>query len=201
VLSKNLLLLNVPQIDPTANFQFVYNTITKGWSIFSGWPAQCWATLNNVTYFGGYQKVYTAFTGYKDGAAVDGTGGSIYTAAGQQAFTYLDDRYRARQKHFTLMRMNLISASSSPNIALGANTEFDTSPPDNIGAAVPITSSLWDTALWDSATWGGSVGNYNAWQSIAASGYCVSPVIAVSVLAETQWVSTDLVFEIGGVLS
>jgi hypothetical protein len=197
VLSKNLLILNVPQINPMSNVQFAYNTITKGWSLFTGWPAQCWATLNNIVYFGGYQQVCVAFAGFKDGAASDGTGGAIYTATAQQAFTYLENR--ARQKHFKLARLNLVSASPSPNFQLAVNTDFDTTPPANIGAAVPVVSSLWDVATWDSGTWAGSISNYNAWQSVANAGYCVSVIIAVSVLAETTWVSTDLIFEVGGV--
>lgn len=199
VLEKNLLVLNVPQIDPTANVQFVYNTITKGWSLFTGWPAQCWTTLNRATYFGGYQQVCAAFSGYKDAAAADGSGGTIYTAAAQQAFTYLTDR--ARQKHFTLARLNLVSASAQPSFLIAVNTDFDTAPPANIGAAISTASSLWDIALWDTAAWAGGATNYNAWQSTASSGYCASVVLAISVLAETTWVSTDIVYETGGVLT
>jgi hypothetical protein len=198
VLAKNLLVLNVPQIDPLANVQFIYNTITKGWSLFTGWPAQCWATLGNTTYFGGYQEVRIAFTGFKDGADVDGNGGAVYSAIAQQSFTYLEDR--ARQKHFTLARLNMVSAAAQPNFQIAVNTDFSTTPPANIGAAVPIVTSLWDIDLWDTAEWGGGISNYNAWQSVAASGYCASVILAVSVLAETTWVSTDLVYEVGGVL-
>lgn len=201
VLSENLLVVNVPQINPTDNFQFVFNTITRGWSVFSGWAAQCWATLGNTHYFGGYQQVCIAFSGTKDGAASDGTGGSIYTAAGQQAGSYLSEHARARNKHCTAMRLNLTTASPNPTVALAINVDFDRTPPSSIGAAVPITQSLWDTASWDAATWGGGLSNYNAWQSVAAHGYWVSPVVAVSVLGETQWDSTDVMFELGGILT
>lgn len=199
VLARNLLVLNVPQINPLQNIQFVYNTITKGWSLFTGWPAQCFATLRNQTYFGGYQQVCLAFSGSRDGADANGNGGSIYNATGQQSFTYLDER--ARQKHVTLARINLVTASSQPNFSLALNADFNTSAPANLGTVVPITTSLWDLAAWDDGKWSGGLTNYNAWQSANATGYCVSVIVAIAVGAPTTWVSTDIVYEKGGVLS
>lgn len=199
ITNKNLILVNVPQINPLKNIQLVYNTVTEGWSLFTGWPAQCFTSLGTSHYFGGFQEVCTAFVGYKDGADATGEGGSIYTATGQQAFNYIDDV--ATNKHFTAARINLTTASGSPIILLGANTDFETTPPANIGVAIPITQSLYDVAFWDQGEWVGGLTNYNAWQSVSASGYCVSVTVAVSVLAAANWVSTDLVFERGGIFS
>lgn len=200
VLNKNLLILNVPQINPDQNVQFVFNTITKGWTLFTGWPAQCFAQLNGQTYFGGNGKVMLGFVGYRDNALSDGTGGSIYTAFAQQAYSYLEDNYRARQKRFTLARLNLITAAASPTFMLGVNTDFNTQAPSAIGSAVPSSVSLWGMALWDIAHWPAGATNYNAWQGIQAMGYNASITIAVSSLAATTWTTTDIVFEVGGVL-
>lgn len=204
VLSKNLLILNVPQIDPKQNIQFVYNTITKGWTQFSGWPAQCWATQGTTTLFGGYQQVCTAFSGYRDGAANDGSGGTTIMAGAQSAFTYLDDYLgvgaRALQKHCTLARLNLVTAASSPTIMVSVNADFSTDAPANPGAAAPTLTSQWDQAQWDQAVWGGNLSNSNVWQSVQAVGSCLSVNIVFQVLAETTWVSTELMLTVGGVL-
>jgi hypothetical protein len=196
--SKNLLLVNVPQIDPLRNVQLVYSKITKGWSLFEGWPAQCWETLGTQHFFGGFQEVCTAFSGYKDGADADGEGGSIYTASGQQAFSYLDEI--STQKHCTLARVNLTTGSGNPTFVIGANADFSTNPPQNVGAAAPVIASLWNVALWDVDLWSTGSNNYAAWQSIAAHGYCVSITIAMSVLSPTTWISTDIVYERGGLI-
>ena len=201
VLSKNLLVLNVPQIDPKKNVQFIYNTITKGWSLFTGWPAQCWATLGGVTYFGGLGEVCQAFVGYRDGAAYNGTGGVQYIATAQQAFTYISDGLRSRTKHITLARPNIVSASPTPSLLVAVNADFSTTPPSSVGAAAPVLSSLWDVAVWDSSVWSGQLNNYNAWQSVSSTGYCHSVTIAMSALAETTWVSTDLVYTVGGMVT
>lgn len=198
VLSKNLLVLNVPQINPMNNLQFIYNTITKGWALFTGWPAQCWATLNGATFFGGFQQVCSAFTGYKDGAGADGQGGLTYTASAQQAFTYGSDTARARQKHVTMARLNIRSESTSPNMFLAVNADFSTAVPTAVGSAVPVLTSLWDVDKWDQGTWGGQINSYNAWQTVTAYGYCFSVIVSISVQAATVWDSTDFVFTVGG---
>lgn len=200
VLSKNLLVLNVPQINPMNNLQFIYNTITHGWSLFTGWPAQCWATLNGATFFGGFQEVCTAFSGYKDGANSDGEGGTTYTASAQQAFTYGSDTARARQKHVTMARLNIRSESTAPTMLLAVNTDFSTAVPTSVGSSVPVLTSLWDIDTWDSGVWGGQINNYNAWQTVTAYGYCFSVIVSISVQAATVWDSTDFLFTVGGII-
>ncbi|WP_445940439.1 hypothetical protein, partial [Pseudomonas sp.] len=91
-LAKNIIIVNVPQIDPNSNFQFVLNTNTGGWSVFTGWPAQCWESIGNETYFGAYEKVMWAFQGYKDNALYDGTGGDVYSSLVATAFNYFENR-------------------------------------------------------------------------------------------------------------
>jgi hypothetical protein len=198
VLSKNLLILNVPQIDPTQNVQLIFNTITKGWSLFTGWPAQCWATLNGDTYFGGLGKVCLAFSGYRDNANYNGSDGTTYIASCQQAANYFEKT--SVLKRFTTARINLITLIGSPSLLLTVNTDFNTSAPASISAAVPPTSSLWGIATWGSSTWSAGLQNYNAWQTVSGVGYSGSIALAISVLGETVWVSTDWIYETGGLL-
>ena len=71
----NVMLLNIPQSSTANNFQFAYNTITQGWTQFTGWPASTWGVFNNSVYFGAPGQVCLAFIGYSDGADINGNGG------------------------------------------------------------------------------------------------------------------------------
>lgn len=195
-LARNLLILNVPQINPDQNFQFIYNTITGGWSAFTGWPAQCWATLGSMVFFGANGKVCQAFNGYKDNANFDGSGGDVYTATAQQAFSYFDKP--GMKKRFVRAKVNLVTASGAPNVRLDCNTDFNLSAPASIGSATPSSAAVWGQAIWGVAEWSGGLQNYNAWQTLGAIGYAGSIVLAVAVQAETLWVSTEWEIEPGG---
>jgi len=196
-LARNLLILNIPQINPDNNIQFIYNTITGGWSLFTGWPAQCWATLGNQVYFGANGKVCLAFAGYKDNANADGSGGDVYTATGQQSQN--DFEKPGQKKRFVRAKVNMQTAAGIPNVLLGCNVDYDVSPPANIGTALPSSSSSWGTGIWGTSEWAGSgLQNYNEWQTLGPIGYSGAIVIAVSVLAETLWISTDWEIELGG---
>jgi len=195
---RNLVLVNVPQIDPNQNVQFVMNTITKGWSLFVGIPARSWATLNNRSYFGGVDYVGVAFTGFRDNTSADGSGGSTFYGSAQQAFSYFDERARSKRVHTA--RVNLDSNSTAPSFQIGVNADFDMTPPSAIGVSAPTSTSLWGISVWGTATWSSGFSNYNEWQSVGAVGYCLAPTIIISSQAETTWVSTDLVFEMGGII-
>lgn len=197
-ISNNLLILNVPQINPEDNLQFVFNTVTKGWSLFTGWPAQAWASLNGDMYFGGNGEVLLAFQGFKDNANADGSGGNIYTGTAQQAFSYFERP--GQKKRFVMARLNLVTATGNPNIAIGCNVDFNVTPPNSIGSATPVSSAVWGTSLWGVGEWSGGLQNLNQWQTIGGEGYAAAITIAVSSLAETLWVSTDWVYEPGGTI-
>jgi hypothetical protein len=196
-LSRNLLILNIPQINPNQNLQFIYNTITGGWSLFEGWPAQCWATLGNAVYFGANGKVCLAFVGFKDNADAVGNGGDVYTALALQSAN--DFQKPGQRKRFVRAKVNMRTAVGIPNVRLDCNVDFATKAPASIGSAVPNTAAAWDTALWNRSEWAASgLSNYNEWQSLGPIGNYGAISMAVSVLAETMWISTDWEIELGG---
>jgi hypothetical protein len=195
--ARNLLILNVPQVNPDANVQFVYNTITGGWSLFTGWPAQCWGTLGDQVFFGNDGTVSLAFSGYKDGAGVDGNGGNIYTATAQQAFNYFEKP--GIKKRFVRAKVNLLSASGRPNVRIGCNVDWSTASPVNLGSASATSASIWGIDTFGDAEWSGAgLINSNDWQTLGPIGYAGSLVIAVAVLSETVWHSTEWELEPGG---
>lgn len=195
-LARNLLILNVPQINPDSNIQFIYNTITGGWSLFTGWPAQCWATLGDQVFFGNNGSVSVAFVGYKDGATVDGLGGNTYTALAQQAFSYFEKP--GIKKRFVRAKVNLLSASGKPNVRLACRVDWSTEAPQNVGTASASDAATWGSSIFGAAEWSGSgLINSNDWQTLGPIGYAGSLVIAVSVLSETVWLSTEWELEPG----
>lgn len=197
--NENLLLINIPQVSLAGSLQLVFQSETGGWSLFTGLPANCWTNLNGVIYFAGGTSVWQAFTGYKDAVAVDGTGGKPYTTIVQQAFTTLG--VTGANKHVSLMRVNLLSSSTKNSLKMVVKTDFDVSPPDNIPSIATSSSSLWDTARWDAEVWGSNSVSISRWQGANASGTYVSVILVIQVSTETVWTSTDLVYQVGGILS
>lgn len=195
---KNLLIVNVPQINAEASFQFVYNTITKGWTQFTGWPAQCWAYLNGNMYFGGNGYVAKAFQGYKDRANGDGSGGDSYTAFVQQAFDYFE--LPGQNKAYRMARCNLSTATATPMVSIGCNVDFNLQSPSGTMSTPPSTGNVWDVARWNSSSWGYGGQNYQEWAGISGIGYCAGLTMAISVNNYTIWTSTDWVYEPGGVI-
>lgn len=199
VFRKNLILINVPQADPTANLQLVLNTTTGGWSLFSGIEAQHWLSYNNNEYFAGTGgKVYQGFFGYRDKASTTGTGGNPYVSTAQSAFNYFEDR--ARQKRFTMARPNLLSTTTAPLVNVSVNTDFNINYVDTVISTPPVSASTWDASLWDAALWAGGLVNFNVWQSANGVGYAQSTALTIGVKSETYWLATDLVYEVGGMV-
>lgn len=196
--SHNLLIINVPQADRAQNFQLVLQTITGGWSVWTGMPAQSWVTFGADEFFAGNGKVFRAFAGYKDAAVYAGTGGVGYIASAQQSFNYFEDR--ARNKRFTMARLNLLSSTSNPQTQIGVNTDFNVTTYDTVSSGSASGASIWGTSIWNTATWQGTLTNINDFQSVSGIGYCGSITAALNVNSETLWVASDVMFEVGGLI-
>ena len=197
--NEHLLVINIPQITLSGNIQFAFNSETGGWSLFTGLPANCWASLNGEVYFAGGTSVWKAFVGYKDAVGLDGTGGRPYSAIVQQAFSTLG--VPGNNKHVSLIRTNLISTTSRTSMKISVKTDFDVSPPNNIPTVSSGTASLWDVSSWDLNNWGSDNVAMSRWQGASGSGTYISIILVIQVIDETVWTSSDLVFEVGGILS
>lgn len=193
VASENLLIVNIPQLAVDGNIQFVMNTTTLGWALFTGIPAVKWANLNGETYFISKNKIHHAFQGFKD----DST--KSYTSIIQQAFSTLG--MSGANKHATLVRANLISGSSNINLKIAIKTDFDISAPDNVPSVVPQVASLWDSSYWDGNNWGSDTVALSRWNGTNAYGVFHSVILVLQAESETIFTSSDLVFQVGGIIS
>jgi hypothetical protein len=188
---KNKLLVNVPSAEGAISHQWVMNTINGSWTKFTAWNANCFAVLQDTLYFGGNTIVYTADTGEDDS-------GANITADVQQAYSYFGNK--GQVKKFTMARpIFLTTGDIVPALVL--NTDFK----DRVPVASPTYStsatSLWDTSTWDVSSWALGDVLLTNWQSVSGVGH--SGGIRVKVASaglEVNWVSTDIVYEKGGVL-
>jgi hypothetical protein len=190
--TENALIVNVPVVTNNTQYQYCMNTITKAWTRFIGWNADCFEVWNNKLYFGTVGKVCQAWVGTSDsGAAINGEA--------QQAY----NSFRLRgHKQITLTRPN-IAISGSVNLQIRFDTDFETDPTFsqiNIGSS---GTALWDSATWDSAQWGGDLEQLQSlWLSINnRPGYFQSFRLRVQTSVATfTWTSTDFVVRAGGIL-
>ena len=185
---NNALIVNIP-VSTGAQQQFVMNNITKAWSRFTGWYANCWALLDDTPYFGTNGVVAKAWTtDYADNDT------AIPTRA-LQAFNYFETR--GVIKYFTRGRPTIYS-NGVPAISIGVNVDFQTA--DIVGALSfsPTAYGLWDTGLWSQALWGSDTVVSNNFVGLQGIGYCAAVNFNSSSKNLTlEWASTDIVYQLG----
>lgn len=188
----NKLIINVPQVENSIQYQYVMNTITGAWCKFTGWNACCFAELEDSLYFGcGDGNVYEADTGDDD------NGSNIETDV-QQAFSYFGAP--GQIKKFSLARPIFIT-NGDLNPAITLNIDFGTMLPTYAPSFTTSGTSLWDSSPWDTSMW--SVGDTisKKWQSVTGVGYSGGLRVKTTTKnISVQWVSTDFTYEAGGVL-
>lgn len=187
---ENQLYLNVPVSEGSAQQQYVMNTITKAWCNFTGWNANCWEIYNDDVYFGGNGYVAKAWSGL-----VDDT--SDIPGFGIQSFQYYGS---AAEKQCTMIRPHLLT-NGSPSVYVNVNTDFNLSDTTAALSFSPVSYAAWGSAIWDSSVWGAGLTPVADWQGATGIGFCFAPIFKVASQGiEVQWVSSDMVFQQGGVL-
>lgn len=189
--SGNKLIVNVPQVQNSVQYQYVMNTITGAWCRFTGWNAACFEILTDQLYFGGNTVVCLADTGFSDN-------GAIITADIKPAFSYFG--YPGRNKRFTNVRPILL-ADGAVAASLALNVDFG----DTFPSATPNFSgsggSLWDVTPWDLVAWGGVSIISKNWQTVTGVGFAATMRMRIaSSTYQITWQSTDFAFELGGIL-
>lgn len=196
---RNVLLLNIPQSSTANNFQFCFNTVTDGWTQFTGWGAQCWGLFNNSLFFGGTGQVCLAFIGYSDGADINGNGGNNIIATALTAFTFMEKP--GVLKHVHQVKPFIVTGASNPTIRVGVNTDFSLIPIVGSATLNPITGAVWDSATWDNgaATWVGSLTTYNQWSTpLCYPADALAFAVSISATSQTMWTGTGWIIEPAG---
>ncbi len=186
----NQLYLNVPVATGSMQQQFVQNNITKAWCNFEGWHANCWELWQDEPYFGGNGFVGHAWNGASD------NGGNIQGTA-LQAFNIYGT---ALQKQCKMIRPHFLS-NGVINVFGDVNVDYDITDHSAQLSSSLLTFGVWDSGVWDAALWASDFIPLADWQGVTSIGYSLAPFIRTASLGSSlQWVATDLLFEVGGVL-
>lgn len=187
---ENMIILNVP-VSTGGQLQFVMNSITGSWCQFSGWAANCWELFNDDIYFGGSGIVGKAWNGLTDN-------GSNIACDALQAFSWF--KTPGIIKRFPLVRP-IIQTDGTPMLLGALNIDGDTSDNTAPLSFTPTSYGVWDSAVWDSGIWGGGLNVSAVFQGTTGQGRSAGMRLkCASQGIQVQWLSTDFIFERGGIL-
>lgn len=152
------LIVNVPQIAGMTQLQLVMNTVTGSWGQFTGMNAGCWATANDLLYFGGNSGVvYQADIGYLDNSEqIQWECQTSWQAWGGKA-----------NKYFTAVRPIMLTGGGI-SFAIGVDVDFVVTTPQGTLLTPTLTGMVWPWT-WP-GTWGGQNSLNAEWQSVGSIG-------------------------------
>jgi hypothetical protein len=184
------LIINVPRIEGSDAIQYVMNTNHGAWTKFTGWNANCFEALGDDLYFGGDGVVYKCDTGESDD-------GDVINAVCQQAFSYFGTK---QQKKFQMVRpIFLTNGNLRPAIVM--NTDFEQTRTTVAPSFSSAGGSEWDLSDWDTSDWVSGDNIRKNWQSVTGVGYSGGiRMVTQTENLSCRWQSTDVLFEVGGVL-
>lgn len=189
----NFVLVNIP-ITASYTVQYVMNSITGAWCVFTGWLANAWEVFNEALYFASDTKTGKAWVGQSDfGAAIVGRAQQAYSTFGNIA----------RQKHFKLVRP-LVTIDGTVTLQLGFDADYAVSDFSSVTTTAPALGYAWDdpATKWDQVTWGPDSESKREWATVFAKEcYAAAFRLQVATTSVTlKWSATDFVYEVGGVL-
>jgi hypothetical protein len=190
---RNMMILNVPLVENTTQYQYATNTITGAWCRFTDIQSNCWGLYNGKLYFGSGSLIG------KFGDSASDNGGVINGDL-LPSFSYMADEVRSNLKKFNLVRP-LILSNGSPSILAALNVDFTTDTPSAPLNFTPQSVFTWDVSIWDEAFWGGGEEILKSWQTFGAVGTCASFRLIAAVGGFTLKLQAyDYVFEVGEIL-
>jgi len=151
---------NIPSVSGSQSKQLVRNIFTGSWSPFSGQNAFCWATYNDVLYFGGGAgKVFKADT-------TQAHANANIEASVDFAYNYFGRRDVI--KHLDMIAPIMIT-NGDVSLSSGVDTDFKQSTLENTINISAIEGSEWDVGEWDSAEWADDEAYINAHYSVGST--------------------------------
>lgn len=184
-----MLIFNVPQ-SATTQHQYVFNTITRSPTRFTGVNALCWGLQNDLAYFGGTDGVV-----YKFDTGTDDNGASINGDA-LPAFQYFGTKQSV--KAFKMVQP-IFESSGNPSAALDLNVDFQVKAPTGVATPSPTAAAKWGVAKWGVGLWGSSNLIFKGWRGVRGIGRSASLRVRVSTTtSRPSWIATDFIYSVGG---
>jgi hypothetical protein len=188
--ARNMAIFNVPAASGAFD-QFVFNTISRAPSRFTGVPARCWGLLAGLPYFGAQDSVCLFDSGSTDN-------GATITAVAVQAPNAFGSR---PQKKMFRRVQPILRAANAPNFGVDLALDYRTFTglPAVVGA--DVGSVLWDGGLWDSTAWSDLlvIDEMRGVRGIGRTG-AVRLVVDTGVAGRVAWVGTNILYVPGGLL-
>lgn len=151
-----LVLINVPEASAK---QYVFSTLSNGWSRFTGWNARHWHNHNGDTYFASTDTVYKAFEGTTDG-------GQPIRWSMRTSYQVLTNGFN---KPMPELVRPLIAFTQPAAYSVGFARDYkDQYLLENIPAGSTGSTGIWNTSLWNAALWGGGFVLQDGWYTIPA---------------------------------
>lgn len=196
----NMVMVNIPSTD-TTSYQYVQNDITKAWSEFIGYEANCWELHQQLPFYGSFGAVYRAWEQNTDDALVSDLGevtpGAEIRAEAQTTFSFYNEG--ALQKQFQMVRPVILSAGEF-RLSFSTNVDFSFQSTLSPAAFQSYIPGKWDEGFWDQARWAGGLRTFMEWQGAQGLGICASIRLLIRSTSETYWATTDWLYEPGGVM-
>lgn len=196
--TDNALLALIPEEgEPTT--QWAYSYLTKGWFPCADLPMLSAAVWNGQLFFGTTDGRVCVNQGNLDNVLLSDPNVSSPISWGVlHAYQTLGT---ARLKRVHMVRPVLLSDSPDSLVTAGARYDFDLTPLNApSGSAATSGAALWDTAIWDVDLWGGD--SFPTARLLGATGLgrAVSVAVRGTSSTETILASTDVMFDVGGLL-
>lgn len=196
----NMVMVNIPNTTTTA-FQYVQNDITKAWSEFLGYNANCWELFDQLPVFGSFGAVYRAWEQWTDNAIVPNTGdvilGQPIRSEAQSSFSFFNEG--PLQKQFHMVRPVIVSQGQF-QLSFSTNVDYSFDSPLSPASFASYLPGKWDEGLWDSAVWAGGLRTFMQWLGAEGIGTNASIRMLLTSSSETYWASVDWLYEPGGVM-
>lgn len=193
----NKILINVPQVAGSIQYQYVMNTITGAWCRFTGWNANCFATLGDTLYFGSNLGaaansafVAKADTGYSDN-------GAFIFGEAKTAFQYFGAPGHEKQM---LMVRPIFSTAGIMKAALAMDMDFADAYPTATPTFSGTSGTAWDAGAWDAIPWGDGSSIKKDWQGVTGVGDAGAlHMRLVNNTSAVQWQAVQYLYKVGGI--
>lgn len=159
---EQALIVITPNNIQTNSLQYVFGSISGGWSEMTGVPMLSIEVHDGEVFFGTLDgKVCQMFTAESDDMLSDGTPGRTVVCDVQTAFVPPgNDPFNTKRP---LMVQPMFLAPYAPDVKAQVNTDWSLQPVPGSPVYNPASEAKWDVAKWDVAVWGGSGNFFNAW--------------------------------------
>ena len=188
--ARNMAIFNAPDANGTF-IQYVFNTLSRGPSKFTGLPARCWGLMSNLPYFGTSNSVCLFDNGATDaGATINAVAIQAPNAFGS----------RPSKKMFRRVQP-ILRAAGAPSFGVDLALDYRTFAALPAVVNADVGGILWDGARWDSATWLDLlvVDEMRGVRGIGRTG-AVRLVVNTGAAGRVAWVGTNVLYVPGGLL-